>query len=135
MSLAGVNPREADALASMMGADSRRIDGLAEAVGEVKGSVQALRGDMGHVSKGVDELRGAMTILSRHAVVMETVLTDISALRSAVTAMDARVKLVELDMPLLRITRDWTLRGVLMVFGVVALAVIGLVVKSGVLAS
>ena len=80
---------EADALANMMGADSRRIDGLAEAVGDVRGSVQALRGDMGHVSKGVDELRGAMTILSRHAVVMETVLTDISALRAAVTAQDA----------------------------------------------
>lgn len=122
--------READALANMMGADSRRIDGLTDAVGEVKGSVQALRGDMGHVSKGVDELRGAMTILSRHAVVMETVLTDISALRAAVNAVDARVKLVELDMPLLRVTRDWTLRGVLGVLCVVGLAILALVVKT-----
>lgn len=128
--MATLSAREADALANMMGADSRRIDELAGAVGEVKGNVQALRGDMGHVSKGVDELRGAMTILSRHAVMMETVVTDISALRVAVSGLDGRVKGLELDMPVIRLTRDWTLRGVIGVVAVVGLALVGLVLKA-----
>lgn len=136
-----LSTREADALANMMGADSRRIDGLAHDLGEVKGTVQGIRSDMGHVSKGVDELRGAMTVLSRHAVLMETVVTDISTLRASASELDKRIraseaetdrrlKLIEVDMPLLRMVRDWTTRGVIGVVVVVAMAVLALVINN-----
>jgi hypothetical protein len=123
--------RQNEALANMMGADSRRIDSLVGDVGTIKGEVTGIRSDVSRVGAGVDELRGAMTVLSKHQVTMEGLVTDIRATRDAQYAMDARMRLMEVQIPPLVEARTWAVRGILMVLGVVGLAVLGLVVFKG----
>jgi predicted RNase H-like nuclease (RuvC/YqgF family) len=113
--------REMDALASMMGADSQRIDRLVDDVGHVKGRVE-------RVDKNVDELRSAMAVLVRHEVVMEQNASSVSMLRVEVGELGRRVSAIETDMPQLRETRTWVVRGMLLVISLVGLAVVGLVV-------
>ena len=120
--------RQAEALGNMMAGDSRRIDSLVGDVGTIKGEVSAVRSDVARVGAGVDELRGAMTIMSRHQVMMEGLVADNRGIRESVAKMDARVDLIEGDMPGLRELRTWAVRGILAVAGLVGLAVVGLVV-------
>lgn len=121
--------RENDVLVNMMGADSRRIDDLVGAVGEVRGDVTHLRGDVGRVVKGVDDLRDAMTILSRHAVLMETQARDIESVRLAQRATDARLTIIENVMPGLIELRLYAVRGVIAVMAAIGLAMLALVIK------
>jgi len=120
--------RQAEALGNMMAGDSRRIDSLVGDVGTIKGEVSAVRSDVARVGAGVDELRGAMTIMSRHQVMMEGLVSDNRGIRESVAKLDARVDLIEGDMPGLRELRTWAVRGILAVAGLVGLAVVGLVV-------
>lgn len=122
---------EADVLAGMMGADSRRVDVLVSDVAEVKGDVRALRGDMEHVTDGIGELRGAMAVLGRHSVLMETNAAEMATMRTAQGALDTRVRAIELEVPGLRETRAWIVRGGLGVVALVCLALLGLVIKAG----
>lgn len=115
--------REIDALASMMGADGRRIDRLVEDVGVVKGKVDK-------VDKGVDELRSALAVLVKHEVVMEQQAISVAALRADTADLGRRVNNIEHDMPQLRETRTWIVRGMLGALGLIGLAVIGFVLKT-----
>jgi hypothetical protein len=130
MSTPRVDRNEADVLAQMMGADSRRVDTLVSDVGQVKGDVRALHGAIGHVTSGVDELRSSMAVLGRHAVLMETSASEIAQMRAAQTAMDGRVRAIELEMPALKETRSATMRGVWGIVALVCIALLGLVLKS-----
>lgn len=121
--------REVDALANMMGADSRRIDNLVETVGEVKGKVEHIRSDVTRAVDGIDELRGALTILSRHQVTMEGLVSDNRATREVMTGIDKRVQVIEQQMPGLVESRAWMVRAMLGVLAIVGVAVVGLVVK------
>lgn len=123
---------EADVLAGMMSADSRRVDVLVSDVAEVKGDVRALRGGMELVTDGVSELRGAMAVLGRHSVLMETNAAEMASMRAAQGALDTRVRAIELEVPGLREARAWIVRAGLIVIGLVGMAVIALVLKSGV---
>ena len=124
--------RETDALANMMGADSRRIDVLVGDLGTVKGDVRALRGDMGHVAHGVDELRGALTILTRHSVAMEGIVTSLTSMRADHSKLDERVHVIERAMPQLVEGRAITMRAMVVVVGMVLAAIVGMVIKTGV---
>lgn len=119
--------KQTEALANMMGADSRRIDSLVGDVGVIRGEVTGLRSDVSRVGTGVDELRGAMTILSRHQVTMEGLVSDNRITRDSVQSIDARVRTLETEMPPLKEARTWAVRGMLMVLGLVGVSVLGLV--------
>ena len=106
-----------------------RTDTLVGEVGEVRGDVRALRGDIGRVTEGVDELRDAMSILSRHSVLMETASTNIGALSARVTGLEERIRPIETALPGLLEARASAVKAVLYVFGAVAVAVLGLVLK------
>lgn len=115
---------EADVLAQMRAADSRRVDQLVEDVGAVKGGVNELR-------TGVNELRSAMAVLVKHEVLVEQNAQVSSEIRAEVSAIEVRVHTIEIAMPQLKEARDWVVRAMLAVIGVVALAVIALAVKTG----
>ena len=119
--------RQNEALANMMAGDSRRIDSLVDNVGTIKGEVTGIRAEVTRVGAGVDELRGAMTVLSRHQVTMEGLVSDNRITRDSVQSIDARVRVLETDIQPLKETRTWTVRGLGVVIGLVLVAVVGLV--------
>lgn len=121
---------EADALAAMMGADARRIDGLVETVGGVRGDVTHLRGDMGRVAKGVDELKEAMVGVARHTVLLEATRNDLEESRQHQQKTDARLLVIEKEMPGLIEARTYTVRAVVTVAGLVGLSLVALVIKT-----
>lgn len=74
-------------------------------------------------------MKDAMTAVARHAVLMEAQAKDMSELRQAQRSTDARVSIIERDMPALIETRSYTVRGVIAVVAMVGLALLALVVK------
>lgn len=113
---------EADALANMMAADSKRVDQLVDDVGIVKGRMES-------VHAGVNELRAALTVLVKHEVLMGQNSQAAIDLRGEVAAINARVHVVEKEIPSLKETREWIVRGMLAILGVLGLAVVALVMK------
>jgi len=115
---------EADALANMMAADSRRVDQLVEDVGVVKGRMES-------VHTGVNELRSALAVLVKHEVLMNEHARSAVSVSSDVAALDVRVQAIEREMPQLKESRQWVVRGMLMVLLIVGMALLALVVKGG----
>ena len=124
--------RETDVLANMLAADSTRIDVLVDSVGVVKGDVRLMRGEIVHVAQGVDELRGALTILTRHSVAMENIVTSLTDIRGGHSKLDELVHTIERAMPQLLEARVMAMRAVIAVVGLVLAAIVGLVLKTGV---
>ena len=115
---------EADALANMMAADSRRVDQLVEDVGVVKGRMES-------VHTGVNELRSALAVLVKHEVLMNEHARIAVSVSSDVAALDVRVQAIECEMPQLKESRQWVVRGMLLVLAMVGLALLALVVNGG----
>lgn len=113
---------EADALANMLAADSARVDRLVEDIGTVKGRMES-------VHSGVNELRAALAVLVRHEVLMGQNAQSAIDLRGELAAINARVHVVEKEIPSLKETRGWIVRGMLAILGVLGLAVVALVMK------
>lgn len=121
--------REHEALASMQGADSRRIDSLVSDVGEIKGDMRSLRGDMQRVGSGVEQLQESMVVLNRRAVLMETQASDIATLRRESSALDQRLRSVEMAIPPLQEVRSDIRKGMIFVIAGVGAALLMLVIK------
>ncbi len=115
---------EADALANMMAADSRRVDQLVEDVGVVKGRMES-------VHSGVNELRNALAVLVKHEVIMGQTAQAATEFRVELASINARVHIIEKEVPALKETREWVVRGMLMVLGIIGLAMVALVLKAG----
>ena len=120
---------EADVLANMMSADSKRVDVLVDDVSDIKGDVKALKGDTARIGTGVEQLQASMVALNRHSMLLEAQQATNAERAMKHDLMDGRLRAVELEMPSLKETRAWVIRGVLLVIGAVAVAVLGLVVK------
>ena len=121
--------RETDSLAAMMGVDSQRIDMLVQDVGHIKGEIKSGRNTQEHIVKGIDELKNAMAVLVRHEVVMEQHATAVSGVQKDQREMNDRLHVIERKAPGWDETRQWVVRAALMVLGVVALAVLALVIR------
>lgn len=115
----------------MMAGDSRRIDSLVDNVGTIKGEVTGIRSEVTRVGAGVDELRGAMTVLSRHQVTMEGLVSDNRIVRDEFKGMEKRVTDLERRIGPVEETRKWTVQGLRVVIGIVLVAIVGLVVIKG----
>lgn len=138
--------REHDALARMQGSESERVDGLVEDVGIIKGNVQSLQGDMSRVASSVERLANSMVDMNRHTILLETNAAETAKLCAAFENHESRMQTVEkaipeklserlhsveVAIPPLVEMRQWTVRGILGVIGLVGLAVIGTVIVRG----
>lgn len=108
---------ETDALA-------HRVDQIVEDVGIIKGRVESVHG-------GVNELRNALAVLVKHEVLMEQQALAAQNHAQAVVELGRRLTVVEVEMPQLKETRTWVVRGMLLALTSVGLAVLGLVLRHG----
>lgn len=123
--------RQTEALANMMSADSSRIDTLFQDVGAMRGTVEVVDSKVDAVAAGVNKLTDAMAILVKHEVTMEHNAAEVRAMREAQEKLTDRVQKIELKVPGWDELRVWVIRAGLCVLGVVGMAVVALVVKTG----
>ncbi len=123
--------RQTEALATMMSADSSRIDTLFQDVGAMRGTVEVLDSKVDAVAAGVTKLTDAMAVLVKHEVTMEHNAAEVRAMREAQEKLTDRVQKIELKVPGWDELRVWVIRAGLGVLGVVGMAVVALVVKTG----
>ena len=123
--------RQTEALANMMSADSSRIDTLFQDVGAMRGTVEVVDSKVDAVAAGVNKLTDAMAILVKHEVTMEHNAAEVRAMREAQEKLTDRVQKIELKVPGWVELRVWVIRAGLLVLGVVGMAVVALVVKTG----
>lgn len=122
--------REHDVLANMQGAESRRVDILVDDVGKIKGSVERLHGDIGRVGTGVEQLQQSMVALNRHSILLESQQAANVEMRRDTEALDARVRVIEMEMPALKEVRSDYRRVILGVLAAVGAAMVAVVIKS-----
>lgn len=123
--------RQTEALANMMSADSSRIDTLFQDVGAMRGTVEVVDSKVDAVAAGVNKLTDAMAVLVKHEVTMEHNAAEVRAMREAQEKLTDRVQKIELKVPGWDELRVWVIRAGLCVLGVVGMAVVALVVKTG----
>jgi hypothetical protein len=123
--------RQTEALANMMSADSSRIDTLFQDVGAMRGTVEVVDSKVDAVAAGVNKLTDAMAVLVKHEVTMEHNAAEVRAMREAQEKLTDRVQKIELKVPGWDELRVWVIRAGLGVLGVVGMAVVALVVKTG----
>ena len=121
--------REHEALANMQGSDARRIDSLVQDVGEIKGDMRSLMGGVGRLGDGVEKLQESMAAFNRHAVSVEHQASDIATLRRETSALDGRLRAVEMDIPPLKEARKLLWSGMVATIGAVGAALLVLVIK------
>ena len=123
--------RQAEALADMMSADSSRIDTLFKDVGAMRGTVEVVHSKVNDVAAGVDKLSDALAVMVRHELTMEHTAAEVRTMTDRQGKFDERLHSLERKAPGWDEARTWVLRAGLGVLGVVGLAVVALVLKTG----
>ena len=123
--------RQAEALANMMSADSSRIDTLFQDVGAMRGTVEVVHSKVTDVAAGVDKLSDALAVMVRHELTMEHTAAEVRNMTERQSKFDERLHGLERKAPGWDEARAWLIRAGLMVLGMVGLAVVALVLKTG----
>ncbi len=98
-----------------------RLNSVERAVEKIADAVQEIASNTTQIAKL--EVRHAETRDS-----LERAFDEIGRLQGECAKFDDRLKVIEVEMPGLKETRALVMKGILVVLGVVALAVIGLVI-------
>lgn len=89
------------------------------------GALEAVVGEIKSAVKSIDQsLQSLARLETRHAETRDGLARAFDDIEDHET----RLRTVEGEMPTMKLTRSWTMRGVIYVVGVVGLALIGLVI-------
>lgn len=112
----------------MTSSEDERVHRLTIELGELRGVVKGVDGKVDDLRTSMAKLTEAMTQVVRLEVKHDQVAAGTSALRDRQDLLDRRVDVLEREMPGLVEARQWIVRAMVTVVGLVGMAVIGLVV-------
>jgi chromosome segregation ATPase len=104
---------------------------LSVELGELRGVVKGVDGKVDDLRTGMAQLSQAMASVVRLEVKHDTAAMNMQSMRDRQDLLDKRIDSIETEMPQLRETRQWVVRAMVTVVGVVIMAVIGLVIVKG----
>jgi hypothetical protein len=104
------------------------VSKLAAEVGELRGVVRGVDGKVDDLRTGLARLSEAMASVVRLEVKHDATSLNLQAIRDKQDLLDKRIGMIDQEMPALRETRQWVVRAMVTVVGVVMLAVLGLVI-------
>jgi len=89
--------------------------------------VSALEKGFEHISKAVESIAVSLEALARLEEYHKQSRSSINRSFSEISTHDVRLRLLEMEMPLLKLVRGWVITGVIGIVAILGAAVIGLV--------
>lgn len=110
-------------------------DDLEKKVAFLQGQTACIATDMAEVKKAVNSIAESLSKLAaleeRHNASNEAIsraFEEIAETKETIKNISDKVHNIEVDMPILKLAKEWVFKGVLVMAGVVGLAILGLVI-------